>query len=297
MAGLTNTGNETITGNFTVNGTDSRAPNQTMVNTNDLVTAALAAQVVSNNTYSGTNFPFLASNNIWGNTTNTMPGVNTVGGEAVTNLTNGAFHWTGSTGTGFVLQDTSGNGTLTMAAASGGGGNTSMFKQPYGYFYGNFVGLVSNTAYFCYIGYFPTNTVINHVTEPYIRTYAVGTEVAELGIFSTPSAPDGTAKVFTKLISTGTTSGFTAGDASSLTVSNVGAFNLTVAAGTYVWAGVRCAQTTSTPNMEALGYDFGVGACQTTSAAGALTGAGPWTGVAVSPLSDGTTPIFILSTK
>jgi hypothetical protein len=51
----------------------------------------------------------------------------TTGGAVVTNLTNGAYQWTGSTGTGYVLQDTTGSGNLTMAPASGGSSETVIF--------------------------------------------------------------------------------------------------------------------------------------------------------------------------
>lgn len=130
----------------------------------------------------------------------------------------------------------------------------------------------SNRAYFVYLGRIPENTVIKYVIGN-VRTAGAGAQTAELGLFSTKTPPNNTGLIFTKIEATGTISSLT----STGTKKNTTAFSTVIPAGTFLWAGMRTAMATTQPTMHGLSTDF-IGRIQQTSSAGALTGAGPWTG-------------------
>lgn len=98
-----------------------------------------------------------------------------------------------------------------------------------------------------------------------------------MGVFSTTSAPDGTTKSFVKLAASGTLDDVTTGAAK--TFQNTTDFAHTLATATHVWIGVRFDMGTTQPTLRfSNSPDFDLGYYQRTAGAGALTGAGPWTG-------------------
>jgi len=143
--------------------------------------------------------------------------------------------------------------------------------------------LVSNTAYFVYLGRTPQAMTIKFV-EFYVNTAGSGTQAGEVGLFSTANAPNKTtqgANGIVKLTADGTlTSITTAGLKRNITAFNSGAGH-TVSAGTHLWAGIRIAMATTQPALAGVCMDYSQGLVLSTAAAGALTGAGPWTGAII----------------
>jgi len=132
---------------------------------------------------------------------------------------------------------------------------------------------ISGTAYFVYVG----RTVIA-IAPPRISlhctTAGLGTQIAEIGLFSTPSAPNGASQSLTKLVSTGTVDSLT----STGRKRNTSAFATELNVNTYLWAGVRFAMATTQPTVMGLFADISTGCILQLTGAGALTGAGPFTG-------------------
>jgi hypothetical protein len=144
---------------------------------------------------------------------------------------------------------------------------------------------VTNTAYFVYMGCMTTAVRIKFV-EFYVNSAASGAQTAEVGLFSTANppnkSPQGTNGIV-KLIADGTlTSLTTTGLKRNTTAFNSGN-GYVVPVGTHLWAGIRTAMATSQPALAGLCMDFSQGLVLSTTSAGALTGAGPWTGSLITP--------------
>jgi hypothetical protein len=133
--------------------------------------------------------------------------------------------------------------------------------------------LVSGVAYFVYLGRL-TAALTPKFVELHVSTIGVGAQTAELGLFSSPSAPSKAGQSLTKLTSTATLGALT----SLGVVRNTSAFSTSVPAGTHLWAGIRTALATTQPTLLSLGYDLGQGNVLSLAAAGALTGTGPFAG-------------------
>jgi hypothetical protein len=133
--------------------------------------------------------------------------------------------------------------------------------------------LVSNTAYFVYIGRTTQALTVKYV-EFFVNTNGSGDQTAEVGLFSSPSAPNKSNQSLTKLAATGTVDSLTTTGVKR----NTSSFNHSVAAGTHLWAGIRTAMATTQPALAGLCMDFSQGLALTTASAGVLTAAGPWTG-------------------
>lgn len=199
------------------------------------------------------------------------------------------------TGTGIVVHTGSGTfveRTVTVTAGLGisnGSGvsaapnlyttspltNERVFRAPLGC--GSTIALTANTAYFVYMGQVPACTP--KYVEFQMTAAGSGAQTAEVGLFSTPSAPNKANQSLTKLVATGTVDTLTA----TLTVKrNTNAFSTAIADGTYLWAGIRTNLASTQPTLRGIELDFGQGYLLTTATAGALTGAGPWTGALTS---------------
>lgn len=117
----------------------------------------------ASNQFTGTTYLNVSTNS----GSNGIAGNLVVGGAATIagSISNGIYHWTGSTGTGFVLQDTSGNGNLTMAAQTGGSGvdgwhtNGNTIGTS-----GSFLGTLDNTTLVFESGGIPSMTLSNSST-------------------------------------------------------------------------------------------------------------------------------------
>lgn len=136
--------------------------------------------------------------------------------------------------------------------------------------------VVADTAYFVYFGRTRVKCTPKYV-RAWVTAAAAGTIVAEVGLFSTPSAPNrvAPAQTMTKLVS---------GNCEVLTAAgmkgNAAAFATEIAAGTHVWGGFRCTATTTRPTIYGLCGDQGDGLLLSKATAGTLLNAGPWTTLA-----------------
>jgi hypothetical protein len=133
--------------------------------------------------------------------------------------------------------------------------------------------LVSGTAYFVYVGRTTQALTVKHV-EFFVNTNGTGGQTAEVGLFSSSNAPNKGNQSLTKLSSTGTVDSLTTNGIKR----NTSSFAYSVAAGTHLWAGIRTAMATTQPALAGLCMDYSQGLVLSTASAGALTGAGPWTG-------------------
>lgn len=137
--------------------------------------------------------------------------------------------------------------------------------------------LLSSNCYFVYVG----KTVIDMTpkfVEFYVTVVGAGAQTAEVGLFSTPSAPNKAAQTLTKIAATGTISSLT----STGVKRNTNAFSTLVPAGTHLWAGIRTAMATTQPTVSGLVDDYYEGNILQDAFTGALTGAGPWNGDKIS---------------
>lgn len=133
----------------------------------------------------------------------------------------------------------------------------------------------SGTAYFVYLGKTTKAITVNRV-EFLVTTAGAGAQTAEVGLFSTPSAPNRANQSLTKIVATGTVDSLTATGLKR----NTNAFAQSVAAGTHLWAGIRTAMATTQPTIVGHSLDLGDARILLAAASGVLTGAGPFSGVA-----------------
>ena len=165
-----------------------------------------------------------------------------------------------------------------------------VFKSPLTEFYTSpYVGLTSDKAYFVFVG--KTNQVCApQYVEFIVGTAGAGAQTAEVGLFSTASGPTrNTALTMNKIVATGTIGDLTTTGA---TLRNTAAFATSVAAGTYLWAGIRTAMAATQPYLSALFWEWGDGFVLSCAGAGALTAAGPWTGSIIAYASPPVTPML-----
>lgn len=134
--------------------------------------------------------------------------------------------------------------------------------------------LITNVAYWVYLGRLVIAATPKYV-EFHVSVAGGGVQTAEVGFFSTPSAPNKANQTLTKLVSTGTVDALTGIGLKR----NTNAFATAIPAGTHLWAGIRTAMAAAQPTIWGLGVDMNQGAILSTAAAGALTAAGPWAGV------------------
>jgi hypothetical protein len=151
--------------------------------------------------------------------------------------------------------------------------------------------LTEDTAYFVYVGYTTEAVTPKHVKFA-ITTGGTGGQTAEVGLFSTPLAPNGTSQSLTKLVADGTLDDLTAGNAVK---GNTSAMATQIAAGVHVWAGLRTAMATNEPTCTTLTRDYSRGEVLSTATAGALTGTGPWTGALITHSVSGQAPDLVVT--
>lgn len=126
---------------------------------------------------------------------------------------------------------------------------------------------ISGTAYYVYVGRVAQDITVKFV-EFHITTAGAGTDTKEVGLFSTPSAPNKSTQTLTKIVATGTVDSGTGTGAKR----NTAAFNQLVPAGTHLWAAFRGALATTQITAVGLANDMGQGHVLTTTGGGALTG-------------------------
>lgn len=133
---------------------------------------------------------------------------------------------------------------------------------------------INSTAYFNYIGKVTHHTTIKYV-EAYVVIAGVGAQIAEVGLFSTASAPKRANQTLTKIAASGSVSSLT----STGMKRNITAFTEIIPAGTHLWAGMRTAMATTQPKTIGHLLDQQNGFLLQTTSAAALTTAGPWSGI------------------
>lgn len=112
--------------------------------------------------------------------------------------------------------------------------------------------ITTGVAYFCFL-----RRIAIPMTIKYVRFYVsniagVSVTSSEVGLFSSPNYPDGTAQTLTKLTSGTTDTIITTG-----AKKNSSSFDYDVAAGVFLWAGV-CISAGTMPNMPGV-KDYGIG--------------------------------------
>lgn len=127
--------------------------------------------------------------------------------------------------------------------------------------------LTSGTAYFVYLGE-TTSIITPRYVECHILTAGAGGQTAELGIFSTPLAPNKAGQTLTRIVATGTVDSLT----STGVKRNTNQFNTQIPIGTHIWAGIRTAMATTQPRPWGFGSDMAQGQILSTTASGTLTG-------------------------
>ena len=134
--------------------------------------------------------------------------------------------------------------------------------------------LVSGAAYFVYVGRSSQPMLVKYV-EFYVNTAGSPSSIAQAGLFTTPSPPNkATTQTVTKLIATADVDIVV-----TLGLKRSDTLNYVVPAGTYLWAGIRTALTTTQPAIAGVCMDFSEGLVLSTLNAGDLsTTPGPWTG-------------------
>ena len=142
--------------------------------------------------------------------------------------------------------------------------------------------LTDGSAYFTYLGHIQRDLTLNYVRFG-VKTAASGTQTAEIGLFSTPSAPNRSGQTLTKICSSASVDSLT----SSGPKGNTSAFAQAIQAGTHLWAGLRTSFTVLTPIVFPLLADFNHGRTLISASAAALTGSGPWSGSVVTDAGAG----------
>lgn len=127
--------------------------------------------------------------------------------------------------------------------------------------------MVSGTAYYLYLGRAVQDFVAKFI-ELQVTANGAGTQTAEVGIFSTPAAPNKSGQTLTKIFATGTVDALTSSSAKR----NTASANQTISAGTHIWAAFRTAMATTQPGVGGIAGDMSQGHILTTTGGGALTG-------------------------
>jgi hypothetical protein len=132
---------------------------------------------------------------------------------------------------------------------------------------GTFV-TITGTAYYVYVG-----KTVRPLTAAFVEAHMTvagsGAQTAEMGLFSTPLAPNKAGQTLTKIVATGTVDTLTATVAVKR---NTASFATAIPVGTHLWAGIRTALATTQPTFTGLTGDHSQGHILTTTGQGVLTG-------------------------
>jgi hypothetical protein len=144
---------------------------------------------------------------------------------------------------------------------------------------GAIAALTEDTAYFVYMGTLKRKVTALRVYFT-VTTAGVGAQTAEVGLFSTPTAPNRLGQTLTKLVASGVVT-----DMLNTGVhSNSTSFALDIAAGIHLWAGLRTAMAGTEPWCWGLNADMSYGRVLSTATAGALTAGTTFTGALITPV-------------
>ena len=142
--------------------------------------------------------------------------------------------------------------------------------------------LTSARAYFVYVGK-TTREITTARIAYFVATVADAGTPAEVGLFSSPSAPNRSSQVLTK-IAAAAASGLTALKTQTTTLV------ATIPAGTHLWVAIRDASVTTRVSLRGLGFDLLDGSCLITSSATALTSGTTYTGTVPTDATTATSP-------
>jgi hypothetical protein len=174
-----------------------------------------------------------------------------IAGENVSNIENGQFSTISASAAQTILQ-----GPLQIVPTTG-------FLT------------IATTIYWSYIGYTQKSLVVDYVRA--VQTAAaVGTQVGEIYLATSTSAPDGTAKSLTVRYANGTLDNMVTGTyTNGLVKGNATAAGFSVSPCTHLWAAARFAFTTgpTQPTLLGVALDLSTGNVQaTTSVSPAVVG-------------------------
>ncbi len=133
---------------------------------------------------------------------------------------------------------------------------------------------VQGTAYFVYIGLSMGATTVTKHVELYATKGFSGTQVAEVGLFSSVDAPNRLPVLLTKVAATGSITPLSTIGLKT----NLADFTTPVMSLVHLWAGFRCNTAGAKVECQALANDWGYGLCLTLAASPPLTDPGPFLG-------------------
>lgn len=125
---------------------------------------------------------------------------------------------------------------------------------------------VADVAYAVYLGK-TTRAVTLEKVLFYVSTAGTSTQVAEVGFYSSPTAPNRAGQTLTKIVATGTLDDLTG----TGVMGNTTAFSQACAAGVHLWAVLRTEMAGTEPTVYGLTADNANGAILSMTTAGALT--------------------------
>jgi len=138
----------------------------------------------------------------------------------------------------------------------------------------NLYPFVADKAAFVYIGYFPKSVTVKYVSI-HNQTGGSGAQTAEVGLFSTPLAPNKGGQTLTCLAATGSLGDLT----TTGMLRNSSSLNYAVPAGTHLWAGMRTDMATTQPECRSVGGDWGSGTTLYTDSATVFSATNTYTGL------------------
>jgi plastocyanin len=133
---------------------------------------------------------------------------------------------------------------------------------------------IGGTAYCVYVGRV-AQAITAAFVEFHVTTVGAGAQTAEVGLFSTPTAPSKSNQTLTKIVATGTVDSLTSTGAKR----NTSNFAQVVQAGTHLWAVYRVDMATTEPTCGGIAGDMSQGHILTLVGASALTGISTIAGV------------------
>jgi len=137
----------------------------------------------------------------------------------------------------------------------------------------NLYPFVADKAAFVYIGYFPKSVTVKYVSM-HNQTGGSGAQVAEVGLFSTPLAPNKGGQTLTCLAASGSIGDLT----TTGMLRNSSSLNYAVPAGTHLWAGMRTDMATTQPECRSVGGDWGSGTTLYTNSAAVFSASNTYSG-------------------
>lgn len=123
---------------------------------------------------------------------------------------------------------------------------------------------IVNQVYFTYHGYTQKELIVDYVQFVQTDITTSGTQVAELGLATTPESADGTAKLFTIVAATGNLPNLAAGvNANGVLRQNSLPLGATISPCTHLWTCFRCNMSGGTqPTVLTLNLDLSTGRTQ-----------------------------------